>query len=209
MSSSNSISDGLIGTSNTDNLEQGSGSPDLSSLAPASSNSGVAASSSSSSSSSAGKWFSRLTDLTNPYTWLAIVFIFALLGINIFMYLAQGTKDAAEMFRPLFFMISKTIAFSKINAPVRRILLYGTTEADVKKYGMHFEGVIPNLNRRWQTTTSEYVKARLHSYLSEQPCQGCNGARLRPEAIAVTVGGKSIYELTSLSVEKPRSFSGD
>ena len=113
MSSSNSISDGLIGTSNTDNLEQGSGSPDLSSLAPASSNSGVAASSSSSSSSSssAGKWFSRLTDLTNPYTWLAIVFIFALLGINIFMYLAQGTKDAAEMFRPLFFMISKTIAF--------------------------------------------------------------------------------------------------
>ena len=102
MSSSNSISDGLVGTANSDNLEQGSGSPDLSSLAPASS---------SSSTSSAGTWFSRLTDLTNPYTWLAIVFIFALLGINIFMYLAQGTKDAAEMFRPLFFMISKTVAF--------------------------------------------------------------------------------------------------
>ena len=102
MSSSNSNSDGLVGTANSDNLEQGSGSPDLSSLAPASS---------SSSTSSAGTWFSRLTDLTNPYTWLAIVFIFALLGINIFMYLAQGTKDAAEMFRPLFFMISKTVAF--------------------------------------------------------------------------------------------------
>ena len=102
MSSSNSISDGLVGTDNSDNLERGSGSPDLSSLAPASS---------SSSTSSAGTWFSRLTDLTNPYTWLAIVFIFALLGINIFMYLAQGTKDAAEMFRPLFFMISKTVAF--------------------------------------------------------------------------------------------------
>ena len=109
MSSSNSNSDGLVGTANSDNLEQGSGSPDLSSLAPASSNSGVA--SSSSSSSTAGTWFSRLTDLTNPYTWLAIVFIFALLGINIFMYLAQGTKDAAELFRPLFFMISKTVAF--------------------------------------------------------------------------------------------------
>ena len=70
MSSSNSNSDGLVGTANSDNLEQGSGSPDLSSLAPASS-----------STSSAGTWFSRLTDLTNPYTWLAIVFIFALLGI--------------------------------------------------------------------------------------------------------------------------------
>jgi excinuclease ABC subunit A len=102
--------------------------------------------------------------------------------------------------------ISKSIPFSKISAPIKKILLYGTTYADETKYGVSFEGVIPNLNRRWENTTSEYVKARLHSYLSEQPCRGCKGARLRPEAIAVTVGGKSISEVTQMNIEQAQSF---
>jgi len=100
----------------------------------------------------------------------------------------------------------KSIPFEQIPAEIRKILMYGTTVADVRKYGLRFEGVIPNLARRWKTTTSEYVKARLHSYLSEQPCRGCKGARLRPEAVAVTVGGKGIHQLTSLSIEKAREF---
>ena len=102
--------------------------------------------------------------------------------------------------------ISKSVPFEQIPAEIRRVLMYGTMEADEGKYGMWFEGVIPNLSRRWKTTSSEYVKARLHSYLSEQPCRGCGGARLRPEAVAVTVGGKNIYELTSLSIEKVLDF---
>jgi excinuclease ABC subunit A len=84
--------------------------------------------------------------------------------------------------------------------------MYGTTAADKKKYGVTFEGVIPNLTRRWQSTTSEYVKARLHSFLSEQPCSDCNGARLRHEAIAVTIGGKNIFELTVMNVEMAQRF---
>jgi len=102
--------------------------------------------------------------------------------------------------------ISKATPFEKIPAEVRRILMYGTDDADVEKYGFWFEGVIPNLSRRWQNTTSEYVKARLHSYLSEQPCQSCKGTRLRPEALAVTVGGKNIDELTRMSIEKALKF---
>ncbi|NIP24292.1 MAG: excinuclease ABC subunit UvrA [Phycisphaerae bacterium] len=102
--------------------------------------------------------------------------------------------------------IRKSIAFEKIPAEIKRILMYGTTPADRKKYGFSFEGVIPNLNRRWENTTSEYVKTRLHGYLSEQPCQSCNGARLRPEAAAVTVGGKNINQLTELSIEKAQKF---
>ena len=43
-----------------------------------------------------------------------------------------------------------------------------------------FEGVMPNLTRRWQNTDSEFVKTQLHGYLSEQPCRGCHGARLKP-----------------------------
>ncbi|MCK4292521.1 MAG: excinuclease ABC subunit UvrA [Planctomycetes bacterium] len=102
--------------------------------------------------------------------------------------------------------ISKSIPFERIPNEYRRILLYGTSAADEQKYGVWFEGVIPNLTRRWENTTSEYVKARLHSYLSEQPCQKCGGARLRAEAVAVTVGGKSINQLTSLSIERAQHF---
>ncbi|MBN2457025.1 MAG: excinuclease ABC subunit UvrA, partial [Sedimentisphaerales bacterium] len=105
--------------------------------------------------------------------------------------------------------INKSAPFERIPADIRRILMYGTKTEDAKKYGMRFEGVIPNLTRRWKTTSSEYVKSRLHSYLSEQPCRSCNGARLRPEAIAVTIDGKNIYELTSLSIENAQSFFND
>jgi excinuclease ABC subunit A len=102
--------------------------------------------------------------------------------------------------------ISKALAFERIPTEIRRILLEGTGPADEGKYGFRFEGVIPNLSRRWEKTTSEYVKARLHSYLSEQPCRSCQGSRLRPEAMAVTVGGKNINELSVMTVEKGLEF---
>ena len=103
---------------------------------------------------------------------------------------------------------SKAIPFRQIPKEHVRILMHGTSGADEKKYGMSFEGVIPNLVRRWENTTSEYVKTRLTGYLSQQPCQSCQGARLRPEAIAVKVGGKSINELAALNIEEAqRSFS--
>jgi len=102
--------------------------------------------------------------------------------------------------------ISKSAPFERIPAEIRRILMYGTTAADRRKYGLRFEGVIPNLTRRWKNTSSEYVKARLLSYFGELPCQSCGGARLRPEAIAVTVGGENIHELTKLSIEKAQVF---
>lgn len=106
------------------------------------------------------------------------------------------------------FGISKSEPFSALPAPIRKILLYGTTPEDESTYGMSFEGVIPNLKRRWETTTSEFVKARLHGYLSEQPCQSCGGARLRPEAVAVTVSGKSICDVSRMSIEEAEAFFG-
>jgi len=102
--------------------------------------------------------------------------------------------------------IKKSIPFEQIPADIKKILIYGTTPADRSKFGFSFEGAIPNLARRWENTTSEYVKTRLHSYLSEQPCRSCNGARLRPEAAAVTVGGKNINQLAELSIEKAQKF---
>ncbi len=105
--------------------------------------------------------------------------------------------------------ISKAVPYEEIPKDIQHLLMYGTSEGEEEKYGVWFEGVIPNLDRRWKNTTSEFVKARLHGYLSEQPCQTCHGTRLRPEAMAVTVGGKNIHEISHMSIENAQQFFGD
>ena len=104
------------------------------------------------------------------------------------------------------FSMRKSEPFLKIPAAVCKILMHGTTAADEDKYGCSFEGVIPNLKRRWENTTSEYVKARLHGYLSESPCKKCDGTRLRPEATAVTIDNKNISDLTRMSIDEAHRF---
>ena len=104
------------------------------------------------------------------------------------------------------FDVSETMPFERLPEQIRRILVFGTNDEDEKKFGAQFEGVIPNLMRRWKNTESEYVKERLHSYFGELPCKKCNGARLRPEAIAVTVGDMNIYQLSMLSIEQAQEF---
>ncbi len=106
-------------------------------------------------------------------------------------------------------VISKALPYSDIPKQAQRVLMYGSEASDVKEHGVAFEGVIPNLTRRWKTTTSEYVKARLHTYLSEQPCQTCEGARLRTEAMAVTVAGKNINDLSRMSIRQTQGFFDD
>ena len=104
------------------------------------------------------------------------------------------------------FGVDKTVPFGNLPEEIKRVLMNGTTKEDEDKYGVWFEGVIPNLMRRWKATESEYVKERLHSFFGEKHCTACNGARLRPEAIAVTVGNKNIHELSSMSIEKAQVF---
>jgi excinuclease ABC subunit A len=65
-----------------------------------------------------------------------------------------------------------------------------------------FEGVIPNLMRRYKDTQSEYIRSRIAEYMSDRPCPTCNGNRLRPEAMAVTVEGENIVEVTRWPVER-------
>jgi excinuclease ABC subunit A len=104
------------------------------------------------------------------------------------------------------FEVSRTMPFDRLPEQIRRILMYGTTSEDEDKYGVEFEGVIPNLMRRWKHTESEYVKERLHSFFGELPCKKCDGARLRPEAIAVTIGDMNIHHLSMLSIEQAQEF---
>jgi excinuclease ABC subunit A len=104
------------------------------------------------------------------------------------------------------FNTSKSIPFEQIPEDIRNILIYGTTDKDENKFGVSFEGVLPNLDKRWKHTSSEFVKARLHGYLSEQPCTTCHGARLRKEAIAVKIGSRSINEVSKMSIEQASEF---
>ncbi|MDO8616055.1 MAG: excinuclease ABC subunit UvrA [Dehalococcoidia bacterium] len=68
------------------------------------------------------------------------------------------------------------------------------------KWDTTFEGAIPNLDRRYRETDSDYVRSEIERYMAENPCPGCGGARLKPESLAVTVDGVNISQVTRLSV---------
>ncbi|MBL7071906.1 MAG: excinuclease ABC subunit UvrA [Candidatus Omnitrophica bacterium] len=91
--------------------------------------------------------------------------------------------------------------FKDLSKPIKDIVLYGD---DYR--GGYFEGIIPNLERRFRETKSEFVKTEINKYMSEQPCPGCNGSRLRKESLAVTVGAKNIIEITRMSIKEAKSF---
>ena len=80
--------------------------------------------------------------------------------------------------------------YDSLPKDIRRILIHGTDPKDEKKYGTKWEGVIPNLQRRFEGTDSDWVKTKLHAYLSEAPCETCHGARLRDEALHVYLQAK-------------------
>ncbi len=114
--------------------------------------------------------------------------------------------------------------YKDIPKKVRDVLMYGTEAVKGAKKSTWFEGVIPNLQRRFDNTESEWVKERLHGYMSEQRCKACNGARLKKEVLAVRLTGTSyqpikaedgetharkdlnIHDVTTLSVSDARHF---
>jgi excinuclease ABC subunit A len=84
---------------------------------------------------------------------------------------------------------------------------YRNREGRQWQYETAFEGVIPNLWRRYSETTSDYVQHKISGYMTEHPCAACQGRRLRPEALAITIAGKDIAELTVMAVgEAKRLF---
>src|ERR1051326_7190061 len=83
------------------------------------------------------------------------------------------------------FGISYTQPYKDVPKKVRDILMYGTEAKGDNGTGTFFEGVIPNLQRRFDNTESDWVQHKLHQYMSEQPCEMCCGTRLKKEALAV------------------------
>ena len=109
-----------------------------------------------------------------------------------------------------------TPTYRKMPPDVVDMILYGSDKKQkfsyesraghTWNYELPFEGVINNLQRRYSETRSDYVKEEIEKFMSASTCQVCKGARLKPEALAVKVGGMNISEVTKLPVERSEAF---
>jgi len=104
----------------------------------------------------------------------------------------------------------------KLPETARAVVLHGSGadkinfvyDDNARKYEVNktFEGVLPNLERRWRETDSSWVREELGRYQSETPCEVCGGARLRPEALAVKIAGRNIAEISTLAIRPARDW---
>src|SRR5439155_247051 len=79
-------------------------------------------------------------------------------------------------------------------------LTYENRNGQRRSYEYEWEGVLPWLDRQYRETTSDFIRADIERYMSERPCPVCKGKRLKPEALAVTIGGRNIAAVTALTV---------
>ena len=121
------------------------------------------------------------------------------------MYLAAlGDKYGFDMDTP----------FNKLSEQARHAILYGTGNERIHieyrrefgegSYDSPFEGVMPNLERRYKETQSDYMKHEIEEYMANIPCPDCKGKRLKSESLAVTVGGMNIAQLSDMTVRHAR-----
>lgn len=92
--------------------------------------------------------------------------------------------------------------FKDLPAHIKKIILFGEGEG---KWG-EFEGVVPNLERRFRETESEFIKTEINKYMSVLPCPECKGMRLKAESLAVTMQDKNISQVSELSIKEMKKF---
>ncbi|EJO23732.1 excinuclease ABC, A subunit [Selenomonas sp. FOBRC6] len=106
--------------------------------------------------------------------------------------------------------------WNRMDKKTQQMLLHGSEEyvsfqytnmfGEEKEYNVPYEGVLPALARRYRETDSEEMRESYEDYMTDTPCTACHGARLKPETLAVTVGGKNIAELTALTIREADAF---
>ena len=134
----------------------------------------------------------------------------------------QSCTDKGSFTRAILDALAKEYHFD-LDTPfenypqqIQDILIHGTNGREVKVYykgqrgeGVYdvaFEGIVKNVERRYRETGSDTMKQEYESFMRITPCPSCKGQRLKPEALAVTIGGKNIYEVTSMSIENLQHF---
>lgn len=129
-----------------------------------------------------------------------------------------SSKSVSTFVAELLFALSSrykfdlNTPFAKLPQSAKDVIFYGSGAESIyfeyirfKRRRIHnkpFEGILPKLARKYLETGSGAVREELEQYMNEQPCPACHGARLRPEALAVRVGGWNIFELTHLSIAR-------
>ncbi len=98
---------------------------------------------------------------------------------------------------------SLDVPFKDLGKDIQKKILYGCDEVI---WGREYEGAIPNSERRFRETDSEFVKEEIGRYMSAQPCPSCKGKRLKQESLAVTISDKSIADVTGMSISGARGF---
>src|SRR5262249_32630800 len=133
----------------------------------------------------------------------------------------SGTKS--EWFQRVVVAVAETYGFKtstpwkKLKKADQKVVLFGSggkrvhvqyknRYGRVRSYDTHYEGVVPWLQRRQGESESDHVREQIEGYMREVPCPACGGARLKPESLAVTVGGQAINQVCDLSIAKSAEF---
>ena len=139
---------------------------------------------------------------------------------------ASTMKKGDTMAKMYFESIAKHYGVKIKDVPIKKLpkeflnkILYGTgteeidfeyqSAAGTRKFTAPFEGVIPTLDRRYRETKSQGMRDFYEMYMSNSHCDSCNGARLKKESLAVTVGTKNIQELTDMPINKIKKYLND
>ena len=127
-------------------------------------------------------------------------------SIAMMYYQAIAEQYGVSLEEPLSKMPKKVVNVFLYGTNGEKLALHRSRSLGGGTYYAPFEGVIPNLERRYQETTSIYSRADIEEYMGEVTCETCKGARLKPEVLSVTVGGLNIHELTLLPVKRALTF---
>ncbi len=136
--------------------------------------------------------------------------------------IAPWAKGPSPLYTQTLQALSRHYGFSmdkpfwELPEKARDVILHGSGgekihfiyDDNARKYEVNktFEGVVPNLERRWKETDSAWVREELGRYQSETPCEACSGFRLKPEALAVKIAGKHIAEVSLLAIRQARDW---
>ena len=139
--------------------------------------------------------------------------------------IAPWAKSSSPFYNQTLEALGKVFGFklnarwSDLSEEAQNAVLYGTKGKDIvfnyddglRSYQTTkpFEGVIPNLERRWKETDSAWSREEIERFMSSSPCPACNGYRLKPEALAVKIGGLHIGQITEMSIRKSDVWFAD
>jgi excinuclease ABC subunit A len=135
----------------------------------------------------------------------------------------RSSRDGSAWYEALLeavadkYKFSLTTSFAELTPEIVSTILYGTNGEPVmvryksrngrfRSYDVAFEGVIPNLRRRYESSSSDYVKEEIERFMAARPCPTCKGTRLKPESLAVLVNEKSIVDVTRMPIRDTLSW---